>query len=162
MSTTIYVIRHAEKPDDPIDYNLSEKGVARSRKFSDWFIRECGGADLLFASQPSSASQRPYQTLAASSVATDRFINMRYKDSEYDLLAAYINFNNREGWDTPNPNPVALVCWHHGRIPHLMHELGAKEGTYPKPWDDNVFDLVLKLEYDAQGQPQVTKLKMPF
>jgi phosphohistidine phosphatase SixA len=154
MSTpTIYVIRHAEKPED--NSYLSQAGFERAEKLAPWFVNTFGMPDLIFAAQPSRKSQRPFQTVAPlARHAGHQLVDMEFDNDSYDLLAEWIRKNHRD-------YKKIVVCWHHGRIPHLMHELGAKSGEYPKPWDKDVFDLILELEYE-EGGSKVTHHKMPF
>jgi phosphohistidine phosphatase SixA len=153
---TIYVMRHAEKPDDPKDSYLSAEGRERSKQFSAWFLASEELPDYIFASTPSIHSQRPYQTVAPLAEKVGSLIDMRYADDEYDRLAALLCHHSRYA------GKAVVVCWHHGRIPQLMHELGAASDEYPSRWDDKVFNLILKVEYCMKGNPRVTHIDMPF
>jgi hypothetical protein len=56
---------------------------------------------------------------------------------------------------------ITVVCWHHKKIPHFAHALGAQHGEYPDPWDDNVYDLILRFDF-TKGAPKLSKLVEPF
>jgi hypothetical protein len=58
---------------------------------------------------------------------------------------------------TYSGKPV-VICWHHGQIPALMHALGAKDGDYPRPWDETVFDLILKVDFTQGSDAKVAKV----
>jgi len=153
---TIYILRHAEKPIDQRDSFLSIAGFSRAEALVDWFRTNIGVPDYIFAAQPNKNSQRPYQTVMPLASAFDKLIDMRYENAEYDKLATLICHS------PVYENKIVVVCWHHGRIPHLMHELGAKSSEYPKPWNSETFDLVLKLDYKETGESIVEHLIMPF
>jgi phosphohistidine phosphatase SixA len=159
---TIYVMRHAEKPTDDKDSYLSTAGHARAEKLATWFPNEVAFPDHIFASTPTIHSQRPYQTVAPVAEKIGYLTNMRYlidmrfADDEYDKLAELICH------DPQYAGKIVVVCWHHGRIPHLTHALGAAPDEYPDRWDDKVFNLILKVEYCTKGNPRVTSIDMPF
>jgi hypothetical protein len=83
-------------------------------------------------------------------------INPTISDHDYEVLA-YELLNNQRYADAK-----VLVCWYHGNIPSLMHALGAKPSDYPDPWDRNVFNLILKLDYSSSGTPSLCKINEPF
>lgn len=153
---TIYVLRHAEKPAEAKNRSLSEEGQERALKLADWFPKEFGQPDIIIASQPTKHSQRPYETVQPLANNVGMIIDMRYEDEEYDKLATRMLCHSSFDGKT------VVVCWHHGKIPHLMHELGANSGQYPKPWKDDVFDIILKVVYDAKGNAHVKTIKMEF
>lgn len=155
-SPVIYVIRHAEKPDDIKDSNLSATGFLRQQFLTDWFPKTFGMPDFIYASTPTNSSQRPYQTVFGLSAAANMPTALQYADEEYDRLAMNIAHHGKHFGKT------TLVCWHHGRIPALLHELGAEKGTYPNHWPSDDFETVFKLEYTPFSYPKVTSFKMPF
>jgi len=54
-----------------------------------------------------------------------------------------------------------LLCWHHGNIPALMHELDAPGGSYPNPWDSQVFNVILQVKYSSFDST-VARIVEPF
>lgn len=40
--------------------------------------------------------------------------------------------------------------------------LRARQGDYPDPWDDSVFDLILQLDYSEDTPPALTRVIEPF
>jgi hypothetical protein len=57
---------------------------------------------------------------------------------------------------------LIVVCWHHGNIPSMAHALRANAGSYPDPWDSQVFNQILVLSYSGDDAPQVSTLTEPF
>ena len=60
---TILIIRHAEKPDDPCEPNLTPEGQARAKHLASYLPATHGRPDFLFASSVSKHSKRPIETL---------------------------------------------------------------------------------------------------
>ena len=151
----ILVMRHAEKPDDTENPNLSPAGLARAQKLVQYLTASFGKPDFLFASAFSKRSRRPYETLEPLSEACGVSIDLDLADQEYGALAHELQSKPRyDGKRT-------IICWHHGNIPSLAHALGARHEDYPDPWDPSVFNLILKFEF-ANAKPKVSKIVEPF
>jgi hypothetical protein len=132
----ILVMRHAEKPADVEDPNLSPPGDARAASISKH-------------------SARPYETVKPLSKHTGVPINSTIADQDYSALAAELLT------DDTYAGKRVVVCWHHGNIPSLMHALGAPAGSFRDPWDPAVFNLILKVEFSA-GAATVSPVIEPF
>jgi len=83
-------------------------------------------------------------------------IDASVDDPDYPVLAD--DLTNDAKYD----GKVVVICWHHGHIPGLMRALGAPDGSYPAPWDDAVFNLVLKTGRAEDGRVTVEKIGEPF
>jgi hypothetical protein len=59
----VVLMRHAEKPSDPKDPDLSAAGFERAQKLAQYILQQFGVADFLFATAISKHSARPYETL---------------------------------------------------------------------------------------------------
>jgi len=151
----ILVMRHAEKPQDALDPNLSPSGQARAVRL-ETYIPQTFGADFILAAASSKHSARPYETVQPLSKTTGKPIDATIADQDYGFLA------NELLSDTIYAQKAVVVCWHHGNIPSLMHALGAKDGDYPDPWNRNVFNLILKVEFSATGAVVVSQVQEPF
>ena len=44
----------------------------------------------------------------------------------------------------------------------MLRAFGAQSGTYPDPWDPNVFNLILKIDFSAVRAPVVSSITEPF
>ena len=137
-ATTVLVMRHAEKPDDPYDPDLSKDGRARAEKLVGFIQDKYGKPDFIFAAAITRHSARPYETVRPLSKATSVGIDATIADNDYEVLADQLRTKKKYA------GKLVVVCWHHGNIPPLMRYLGAKKGDYPSPWDHTVFDLVLQ------------------
>jgi broad specificity phosphatase PhoE len=154
-SGTILVMRHAEKPDDPLDPDLSPAGHKRAEKLADYIPQTFGRPDFVFASAISKNSRRPCETVKPLSKLCGVPIDAGFADQDYPALAqAILTAPRFEG-------KQVLICWHHGNIPSLVHALGAKHGDYPDPWPRDVFSLILKLSFRG-GKLQVRQVTEPF
>jgi broad specificity phosphatase PhoE len=137
---TIFIIRHAEKPDDLGDPHLSPRGQQRAAALPRYPFPKLAA---IFAARISSESERPVETVTP--IKTDRNMSLSadVKDREFQKLVAQVmseDFKDTE----------ILICWHHGEIPALAAALGAKVPPNYK-WPDDVFDRVWVLSYGADG-----------
>jgi phosphohistidine phosphatase SixA len=154
---TILLFRHAEKPTDPADPNLSAAGHERAERLADYIPKTFGRPDFIFATAFSQHSQRPYETVQPLSEATGRPIDATIKNADFQVLAQAL-FG-----DAQYAGKLVVLCWHHGTMPDLAAALNAPQGTYPETWDAGVFDLILKLDYQpGDHTPSVTQVTEPF
>jgi hypothetical protein len=153
----IFLMRHAEKPDDPKNPDLAPAGVERSKHLATWLPSKMGGPpEFIFAAAPSKHSARPIETVTPLSKAVDAPIDTTFADQDYPALAAELLTSPRYA------NANIVVCWHHGHIPSFARELGAPSGSYPDPWPEDEFGLVLKFDFSRAPAPQVTPLREEF
>jgi phosphohistidine phosphatase SixA len=151
----ILVMRHAEKPDDASDPHLAPAGVARAQRLAAYIPDTFGKPDAIFAAAISKHSERPFETVELLAAACGlKKPKTPFADAQYALLANQL-------LTAPYAGQRIVVCWHHGEIPDLMKALGAKHGDYPRPWDDLVFNLILKTDF-AGGTVTVTRVVEPF
>jgi phosphohistidine phosphatase SixA len=151
----IMVMRHAEKPADPSDPNLTAAGKARAKRLATYIPEEFGKPDFIFAAAISTHSARPYQTVRPLSKREKVGIDAKIADNDYGVLAQRLLTKKKYAGKS------IVVCWHHGNIPSLLRVLGAPKGQYPNPWDHTVFDLILRLEF-PDGNAKVRKVREPF
>jgi len=117
--------------------------------------------NFLFATQPSSDSSRPVETITPLAQALQFF----YDDPTFGINSYYNNDPNDQNQGLPalknhilnNPEiyggQVVLICWHHGTIPQLTELFGVPASDLPwTSWPADVFDLVF-LIYWVDGQP---------
>jgi phosphohistidine phosphatase SixA len=150
MTTQILVMRHAEKPDDPTDPDLTPAGQQRATTLATFIPKRFGTPDFIFAASISKNSARPYETVKPLSKATGIPIDATYADQDYGALAQALRSERRY------QDKLIIVCWHHGNIPNLLHALKALDGQYPDPWDRNVFNLILLTKFDGDTPATVT------
>ena len=148
--TNILLIRHAEKPLDPLDPSLTAEGLARAQAYVEYFQRYVVDQaviklDYLFAAANSIGSNRSTLTLAPLSMALGVPVDTRFDDRGFQQLADEILGNRK--YDRSS----ILVCWHHGQILHLAYALGASPQSLPALWPADVFGWLLQLSFDANG-----------
>jgi phosphohistidine phosphatase SixA len=151
----ILVMRHAEKPADPLDPDLTAAGKRRAKRLAIYIPKKFGKPDSIFAAAISRHSARPYQTVKPLSKRIKVAIDAKIADNDYGVLAQELLTKKRYAGKS------IVVCWHHGNIPSVMRMLGAPEGEYPNPWDHTVFNLILQLEFPS-GKASVRKVREPF
>jgi phosphohistidine phosphatase SixA len=152
----ILVMRHAEKPGDPMDPDLSDAGKRRAELLAAYIPQQFGRPDFLFAPALSKHSARPIQTLTPLSKAIGVPIDATTADQDYRALAQDLTSQPQYS------GKLALVCWHHGNIPSLMIALGAPPRSFPDPWDPTVFNLILQADFAASAAPKVMQVIEPF
>jgi hypothetical protein len=149
-------MRHAERPNQNGNPDLSPAGHDRAKKLATYIPNNFGKPDFIFAAADSKESERPRKTVEPLQDATGIRIHDKIADKECPDLATKL-LTNQDFSDKR-----IVVCWHHGQIPKLMHALGAAAGTYPDEWKEDVFNEILLLDYRTCGKPIVTKVKEPF
>jgi phosphohistidine phosphatase SixA len=152
----VFVMRHAEKPTDVRDPNLSEAGYKRATELATYIPQTFVVPDFIFTASISKHSARPYETVEPLAKAIGVPIDATIADQDYGVLTSdLLSVSGYAG-------SQIVVCWHHGHIPSLLHALGAVAGQYPDPWNLAVFNLILKVDFSAEGAPVVTKTVEPF
>jgi hypothetical protein len=146
--TTVLIIRHAEKPDSGA--GLTPAGEARAQAYVGYFEHfSLNGQpmrpDWLVAAADSKQSMRPRLTIEPLSQALNLPIDDRFSDKQAKDLADALRSENH--------GSIVLICWHHGEIPKLIHELGADAAALiaGDKWPPSVFGWVVVLHYDHQG-----------
>jgi hypothetical protein len=158
-NATIYLIRHAEKPDS--GPGLSPAGQARAQAYVHYLQNQTGPQskpiqwDYLFASTDSENSDRPVLTITPLATAIQKPIDSSCEDKHYLKLEKHVRENAE---DYANKN--ILICWHHGEILDLAGALGASpeslppSSTWPNKWPGEVFGWLLKVYYKDDGTLQ--------
>lgn len=140
----VLIIRHAEKPDDEMDPNLSKRGFERAEALAKVIPDDFARPDFLFATRHSSHSNRPYETIEPLAKALHLTIDSTFKDDDFAALAHQILSSPKYA------GKVVLIAWHHGKIPGLAHALGAAEA--PEKWNSKEFNRVWEIDYNG-GKP---------
>lgn len=136
----VLIIRHAEKPDDATDPNLSKRGFERADALAKVIPNDFVRPDFLFATRKSSHSNRPMETIEPLAKALHLTIDSTFKDDDFAALAHQILSSPRYA------GKVVLIAWHHGKIPELAHALGA--AAAPEKWNSKEFDRVWEISYE--------------
>jgi len=146
------VLRHAEKTKDPKEPGLSKAGQERAQRLPQFITDKFGKPDHIFAAAISRNSARPYDTVLPLSQLTGVPIDATVADNDYGVLAQELLENKQYS------GSLCLVCWHHGQIPPLLHALNAPAGTYTNPWNRDVFNLIIRLQYGEGTVPKVKQI----
>jgi hypothetical protein len=137
----IVILRHPEKPIDPRDADLSQAGEERARMLASLIPIRFPNPDLLYASAPSTNSNRPVAILTRLATASGLKINCNFADQDYAVLAT--DLLNKQKYDSK----LIIMCWHHGHIPDFAMDLGvssvsvaAAPGMIGMHWDPTAFN----------------------
>ena len=122
---TIFLVRHAEKPDKGSE--LAPESFARTQKYVQYFQNQVkyDGQPIrwnyLFASAESDKSDRPFLTIQPLSQTINIKIDSDFKNKHFKDLIKELKKNKGTKFDNAN----VLICWHHGEILDLASALGA-------------------------------------
>jgi hypothetical protein len=154
--TKIIVLRHAEKPIDPIDQRLAHRGYKRAEYLAEFIPKNFGRPSMIFATEPTKSSFRPFLTMQPLWDA----VKESWMDVSIDDEAAlHLGHKLRAGDLSVGENVV--VCWHHGKIPELMKGLGCSVHDYPAKWPDNDYSTIYVVTYE-KGEAVVSQYKQLF
>ncbi len=137
----VILLRHAEKPSDKADLDLSPQGLERARALVPFLTTSPslvakGLPVALFATQPTrhGHSRRPFETLAPLATHLKLPIQETYAAEDYKALAKHIL--NQPAYE----GKTVVICWVHTYLPDLAKALGVK--SKPGAWKDKAFDRV--------------------
>ena len=147
-NAAILLIRHAEKPQR--GSSLSPAGKARAKAYVSYFTNltidgRSLTPDCAFASKDSDESHRARLTIQPTTKKLGLKIDSQFRDDQVRELA-------RELQSRAHGTNI-LICWHHGEIPQLLRALNADpQAVLPNSkWPDDVFDWLILLRYDQNG-----------
>jgi hypothetical protein len=169
----IYVIRHGEKPTDPVPgqpvvapfgvddqgdqdpHSLLPRGWQRSGALAALFDPARGPLQaglqvpgtLLspsYGDGDKTTAHRTYQTIQGVSERLGITIVSDFAEGQEPQLAAAV-IGEYDG--------VVLICWEHDHIPALADALPTVAGTaIPQPWPGDRFDVIWTFTLAGQGQ----------
>lgn len=152
---SIILMRHAEKPTDPSNTNLSDAGYDRANEIAKWIPQQFGrNPDEIFAAADSKHSSRPSETVEPLSKDTNVPIDSSISNNNYSNLANELDNAKFDGQDI-------AIAWHHGNIVNLAKALGANPASIPEKWNKNDFDDAIRIDYGPNGVPTVQLLQIP-
>lgn len=142
----VLIIRHAEKPSDANDPNLSAKGALRANALTGLFkihpeYASNGLPAAVYGAKyiPGKNSKRSVETVTPLAQSLGLQVQTPYVGSEAALLGDSILKSNAVD------GKVVFIAWAHGSIPALA---AALKGDCPQIWDgDQVFDRIWDIEY---------------
>lgn len=148
MSPRIFLIRHAEKPDET-HAGVSSSGAQDDEELTVRGWQRAGALIALFASPSAlatpqflfashSSSKRPKQTLLPLSEKLGIAINLDHGKGEEDRLAA----------DAKACDGVVLICWQHEFMPAVANAILGDNVTAPQEWPKHRFDVVWVFDID--------------
>lgn len=136
----VMIIRHAEKPDDKADPDLSPRGFERADALAKVLPNHFPRPDFLIATKRSKGSNRPVETITPLAKALHEEIEATFDDDDFAEVAHEVLT------DPKFDGKTVLIAWHHQKIPDLAKALGVKNA--PDKWNPDVFDRVWQITYD--------------
>ncbi|MGA2876918.1 MAG: hypothetical protein ABSE82_15470, partial [Nitrososphaerales archaeon] len=139
-----------------VNPNLTPAGYLRADEIPAFLLNRYGQPDFIFAAK-STKSNRPVETITPYSNATGVPIDTTFDDVDNAQIA-------RQLLSEPKYNgKLIVICWRHESIPALAEALHAPATTFPSPWWDEVFNLVLQFDYTkGDPTPKVSSIYEPF
>jgi len=140
----ILILRHAEKPADVSNENLSVKGYERAAALAYYMPNAFGSIDHIFAAGVGhkSHSERPRETITPLAERLGIKVHHKYLKYEYQEMVNHI-FD-----DDKYTNTTIAIAWQHTDIEAIATAFGAEKVPTSK-WAGKCFDLVWKLTYDG-------------
>ena len=156
----IILIRHAEKPDDTFNSNLSPVGLDRAERLVKWLTKgkvlgTNGVPTAIYASAPThnGRSLRCVQTMEPIARALNVQIQTPYSALNYDRLARLILH------DKSLQGKNVVICWVHEYIPEFTAAFGVKKP--PQKWKDEDYDSAYVLTFpDGKAKLEVTRERL--
>jgi phosphohistidine phosphatase SixA len=154
----IILMRHGDKPDDPDNPDLSAAGVTRAEHLATYIPQAFGKPDYIIATARSKHSDRPVETVEPLAQAVGVRVQHDIDDKDFEDLVDEI-FS-----DAAYHGKTVVICWHHGTLPAIAALLGASVGSYPDPWPDDTYNVILDFRYNPNSgsPPTVTRVTEPF
>jgi phosphohistidine phosphatase SixA len=154
----ILLMRHADKTGDPEDEDLSAAGQARAEHLATYIPQTFGKPDYIIATAHSKHSNRPRETVAPLAEALHLKVEHDFENDDFEELVDEI-FSNPD-----YKGKTLVICWHHGKLPAIAALLGAPAGSYPDPWPEDAYNIILDFHYDPNSgrAPTVTRIIEPF
>jgi hypothetical protein len=105
--------------------------------------------DFLFATEKTSSSNRPVETITPVSRAIGVKINESYTNDSKGIADLKKAIMENPG---TYAGKVILICWHHGKIPHLAKAFGVSKSQLGNldPWPGTVFDILLQITWSGE------------
>lgn len=154
----ILLMRHAEKTGKTDDIYLSKEGAIRADRLVTYIPQVFGRPDFIYAAARSKRSIRSIETVKPLAAALGLEVQYHIEDKEFKTLVTEI-FSKAE-----YRGKTIIICWHHGKLPEIAALLGGQPGSYPNPWPQDCFNLILDFRYDPKSDapPVVSQIVEPF
>lgn len=154
----IILMRHADKTDDPENEDLSDAGAARAEHLATYIPQSFRKPDYIIATAHSKHSNRPRETVTPLANALGLKVEHDFENDDFEDLVDEV-FSNPD-----YKGKTLVICWHHGKLPAIAALLGAPQGSYPDPWPEDAYNIILDFRYDPNSgsPPTVTRVVEPF
>jgi len=145
--STILILRHAEKPKDSSNENLSTKGYERAAALVYYFLHNFPGTDHIFAAGigKHSPSNRPIETITPTAHRLYLIIHEEFLKDQFRAMVKHILANDKY------INKQIIICWEHTDIEAIATAFGALHVPKAAPWPENRFDLVWQLSSNLEN-----------
>jgi hypothetical protein len=152
----ILVMRHGERPGDSTVPDLTEAGHRRAKELARFLCERFGKPDFIIAAALYNKNNRPQLTVKPLSELTGVPIDDSLESIKNKELA------DRLLHDGKYDGKLVVVNWHHSQIPLLARELHAPKGSFPDPWDNSIYNLILEFDFTGRDVPDVKQVVEPF
>jgi hypothetical protein len=144
----ILLIRHAEKPADAKDVNLSPAGYARAQALVGYFqtnpeVTQYGTPAAIYAMgrKDATTSARPIETVTPLAQALGLPVLHPYTKEDTQPLVAEI-LSKYDG-------QMVLICWEHDVIQTIASELGVTPA--PPKWPGSRYDMTYRIDFSGSA-----------
>ena len=148
LPAEVVLLRHAEKPSDDRNPNLSARGFQRAMALPTLLtntpaLTRGGIPTAIFAPRPTAHghSRRASETITPTARALHLPVLTPFSANEYAALAKEILSNPAFDGKT------ILICWVHDYLPQLAREFGVR---HPPGWSGDTFDRVWAITFTGR------------
>jgi phosphohistidine phosphatase SixA len=156
LPSSIYLIRHGEKPLSKHDRHLSAAGWARAAMLAREANNLFPGLRFVFATNAEEGK-------SCREMETARPLSRSLGLAQPDCAFAEAQENKLADFILGHPatygGGIVLIVWHHTKMPELVGRLGY-EGHLNPPKDDE-FDTIWRLTYAGSHTPQFQRYRQP-
>ena len=140
---TIILLRHAEKPKDKTNVNLSHKGLRRAAALAPYLLDKFGPPCAIYAMKQGSPTEsaRPIQTITPTATQAKLPVLTSYDKNSYPSLVNAILSN------TDYTGKTVYIVWEHKCLDKIAKQFGV---SAPK-WDSDDFCHTWQLTYSGKG-----------
>jgi len=165
----IVLIRHAEKPDDDNDPNLSEKGYHRATAFIKYFnqTHNTFNKPSAFFAMGSRIDPTEKDPPGIKTVKTLRAIETVQPSAEWlrvpifkqfikerpDRLFTFIEDETKQHQDIFGVNSTIVISWEHDDLNDIfLAKFGLPADYIPKAWPGHIYDMNYVLTFGPHGK----------
>ena len=137
----VHLIRHAEKPVDSSQEDLTAQGYARAACLAPFLTSAPFNITYVYAPNPTAdhGSRRALETATPTELKLGVTLDVSYSEGQEAQVAAALMAQS---------DAEILLAWEHKKLPDIMSALGTPN---PPTYPSDHFDLIWTVQLDGSG-----------